>query len=158
MMSISILFAAIFLSLISTGIESFRTCNQHRNLGRFYKLNGLQSDKVSRETNAAILLAVEESLRREAIAAEVAATNIASEKSNACCAEDFCFPEPPATETGLDIRCLLTQNGLDVDWINPEDEIIQLKKDGQKYAPIDDEDVDDEDAEEVEDEAKDQEE
>lgn len=156
-MSISILFAAIFLSLISTAIESFSTRNQHRNFERFYKLDGFKSDKVNSEANVAILLVVEESLRIEAVAAEVAATNIASEKSTACCAEYFCFTEPPATETGLDIRCLLTQNGLDVDWINPEHEIIQLKKDGQKYALIYDEDVDDENADEVEDEVKDQE-
>ena len=29
---------------------------------------------------------------------------------------------PSSLFSGLTIRCLLSQNGLDVDWINPEDE------------------------------------
>jgi|EP00596_Hydrurales_sp_CCMP1899_P010850 hypothetical protein len=149
-MSTSIIFAAIFLSLISIGIESLRRFNQQRNFIRFNRLKGSELDKgTTHETDAAALL---EKVRRDAVAAEVALTNIASEKSTACCAnDDICFTEPPATEKGLDIRCLLTQNGLDVDWVNPEDEVIQLKKDEQNLVPIDIEEVDeDEDEDEKE--------
>ena len=110
----------------------------------------------------------------------------------ACCADDMCFMEPPATETGtarnfscsiymflvmkiicnvsrktsnplahsnnlmiflifyflltflgLTIRCLLSQNGLDVDWINPEDEEAVPKKNNAiitEFSDYDDED------------------
>lgn len=83
-------------------------------------------------------------------------TDYAQPKMGVCCDEDFCFPEPPATETGTDnfrgippenllnvsvltlfffscsillgltIRCLLTKNGLDIEWINPEDEVLTV--------------------------------
>lgn len=83
-------------------------------------------------------------------------TDYAQPKMGMCCDEDFCFPEPPATETGTDnfrrkppenllnvsvltsffhscsillgltIRCLLTKNGLDIEWINPEDEVFTV--------------------------------
>jgi hypothetical protein len=146
MKSTSILYAAIFLSLILTRIESLRRFNQQRNFIRFNRIKGSELDKgTAHEKNAAALL---EKVRRDAVAAEVALTNIASEKSTACCVnDDICFTEPPATEKGMDIRCLLTQNGLDVDWINPEDEVIQLKKDEQSLVPIDIEEVEEDEDE-----------
>jgi hypothetical protein len=49
---------------------------------------------------------------------------------------------------GLTIRCILTKNGLDVDWVNPEDEGRQIVDPVKLEAVQESEDEDEEDDEE----------